>query len=106
MDSNAKIAVIGDGDAVLAFKAVGADVFPTRGTVDAEETLKRLARTYTVILITEDIAETLSALIARYKVRPYPAIIPIPTATGGTGFGMRGISADVEKAIGSDILFK
>ncbi len=101
---NNKIAVIGDKDSILAFKAVGADVFPVRNYFDAAETLKKLARTYAVIFITEEIAENVSEIIARYKTRPYPAVIPIPGAQGSNGFGMNGISRNVEKAIGTDIL--
>lgn len=102
---NNRIAVIGDKDSVLAFKALGVDVFDAKTVFDAEERLKKLAREYSVIFITEDIAETIPEILARYKARPYPAVIPIPGAQGTTGFGLKGISKDVEKAIGSDILF-
>lgn len=101
---NNKIAVIGDKDSILAFKAVGADVFPIKNYFDAADTLKKLARSYAIIYITEEIAENIADIVARYKTRPYPAVIPIPGAQGSTGFGMRGISKDVEKAIGTDIL--
>ncbi len=101
---NGKIAVIGDKDSILAFKAVGADVYPIKNYFDAADTLKKLARNYAIIFITEEIAENISEIIARYKTKPYPAVIPIPGAQGSTGFGMKGISADVEKAIGTDIL--
>ncbi len=103
---NNKIAVIGDKDSILAFKAIGVDVFPIKNSFDASETLKKLARNYAVIFITEEIAESISDIVDRYKVRPYPAVIPIPGAGGSTGFGMRGISKDVEKALGTDILSK
>lgn len=103
---NNKIAVIGDKDSILAFKAIGADVFPIINNFDASETLKKLARNYAVIFITEEIAESISDIVERYKTRPFPAVIPVPGAGGSTGFGMRGISKDVEKAIGIDILSK
>lgn len=103
---NDKIAVIGDKDSILAFKAVGADVFPVQNEEDATETLKKAARSYPIIFITENIAEQIQEIVDRYKTRPYPAVIPIPGATGSTGYGMKGISENVEKAIGSDILNK
>ncbi len=102
---NNKIAVIGDKDSVLAFKALGVDVFDARNCFDAQETLKKLARAYAVIFITEDIFEQIADIAARYKTRAYPAVIPIPSAKGTTGLGMQGISKDVEKALGADILF-
>lgn len=103
---NNRIAVIGDKDSVLAFKAVGCDVFPTTNYFDASETLKKLAREYAIIFITEDIAKNISDIVDRYKTRPYPAVIPIPGPQGPTGYGMSNISKNVEKAIGTDILNK
>ncbi|MFA6867328.1 MAG: V-type ATP synthase subunit F [Clostridia bacterium] len=100
---NNKIAVIGDKDSILAFKAVGADVFPVKNEFEASDTLKLLARSYAIIFITEDIAKTIENIIDRYKNRPYPAVIPIPNASGSTGFGLAGISKNVEKALGVDI---
>ncbi len=99
------IAVVGDKDSVLAFKAIGLDVFPVEGEADARETVKMVARTYSVIFITDKIAISIESLLKRYKSRPYPVVVPIPSAEGNSGFGMRGIQSDVEKAIGSDILF-
>ncbi len=103
---NDKIAVIGDKDSVLAFKAVGADVFPVTNEEHASETLKKLARHYPVIFVTEDIAQKITETVDRYKTRPYPAVIPIPGAAGSLGYGMKGISRNVEKALGTDILDK
>ena len=102
--SNNKIAIIGDRDSILAFSAVGVAVYPVKNEFDTADTLRRLAREYSVILITEDLAKQVPDLIARYKTRPYPIVLPIPRANGTDGFGMAGISKNVEKAIGSDIL--
>lgn len=102
---NNKIAVVGDKDSVLAFKAIGVEVFSVNGFFEAREIVKKLARDYAVIFITEEIAKELTSLTDRYKARAYPVIIPIPSAAGTTGYGMEGIKKDVEKAIGADILF-
>ena len=103
---NDKIAVIGDKDSVLAFKAAGADVFSVRNDEEATEALKKAARSYPVIFITETLAERISETVSRYKARPFPAVIPLPSASGSTGLGMRNISENVEKALGTDILDK
>lgn len=100
---NGKIAVMGDKDSILAFKAVGADVYPVKNYFDAADTLKKLARTYAIIFITEDICENIADIAARYKTRPYPAVIPIPGANGTNGFGMKGVSDNVEKALGTNL---
>ncbi|HPD02997.1 MAG: V-type ATP synthase subunit F [Christensenellales bacterium] len=101
-----KIAVIGDKDSVLAFKAVGARIFPVSDDAEARETLKNAARSYPVIFITEKFARAAEPLLLRYKSRAYPAVIPIPSAEGGDGYGMECLKKDVERAIGADILFE
>lgn len=101
----AKIGVIGDADSVMGFKALGIDTY----SVTAEEAprmIHKLAKEkYAVIFIAEKTARLASEAISRYKSVPYPAIIPIPGNYGSTGFGMAALKANVEKAIGVDILF-
>ncbi len=100
-----KMAVVGDKDLILAFKAIGLDVFCCQNLEETEKTIKQLAKDYAVIFITEDLALQADSLLAKYKTKAYPAIIPIPSSSGSNGYGMQGIKNDVEKAIGADILF-
>ncbi len=100
-----KIAVIGDKDLILAFKAVGMEVFSADTAEEAEKLVRKLAKDYAIIFITEDLAEQIDAVLAKYKAKAYPAIIPIPSSKGSTGYGAQGIKRDVERAIGTDILF-
>ena len=104
MSEKSSIAALGDADTVFAFKAVGVDTYPVANETEAREKLRLLARNYDIIFITEQFAEKLPDLIARYKTRPFPAVIPMPSASGSTGYGKRLVKADVEKAIGTDIL--
>lgn len=99
------IAVVGDKDSVLAFKAIGLDVFPVEGEFQARETVHNLARNYSVIFVTEKVALQAEMYIKRYKTRAYPVIVPIPSAEGNMHLGLKGINANVEKAIGSGVLF-
>lgn len=101
-----KVAVLGNGDLVLAFKAIGMDIFNADNAHDASEQLKLLARNYSVIFITEDLCQLIEDSIAKYKTKAYPAIIPIPSSSGATGYGVNSIKKDVERAVGTDILFK
>ena len=100
-----KLAVIGDKDIVLAFKAAGMDVFDASNASQAEEILKKQAKNYCVIFITEDLAVNMAETLDKYKRKAYPTVIPIPSSSGSTGLGMAGIKADVERAVGTDILF-
>lgn len=101
-----KMAVIGDKDSILGFKAIGLEVFPVVKPEDANFVINRLAKEdYAVIFITEPVAERVQEAISKYKTAPFPAIIPIPTGAGTTGLGMQGVRDNVEKAIGADIIF-
>lgn len=97
---------VGERDAVLCFKALGMKVIPTE---TPEETTKALfslvKRGVKVIFITESTAENAKEALKRYKTDPQVAIIPIPGSTGSSGYAMSRVKANVEKAIGADILF-
>ena len=75
-----KIAVIGDKDLILAFKAIGMDVFSADTESEAEKLVKQLAKEYAIIFITEDLAEKIDQVLAKYKTKAYPVIIPIPSS--------------------------
>ncbi|MCH5156453.1 MAG: V-type ATP synthase subunit F [Clostridiales bacterium] len=102
-----KIAVIGDKDSVLAFKAVGVEVHDATTAEQASNLVKKLSQTgqYAVLLIAEDLAELIPETLTKAKLQTYPAVVPIPTTATPSGFGLSGIKSDVEKAIGVDIIF-
>ncbi len=100
-----KIAVLGDRDSVMGFKALGLDVYPAETPEEARAILHRLAKEpYAVIYLTEQLALHLAHEIARYKDNLTPAIILIPGKEGSLGIGMKNVSRAVERAIGADIL--
>lgn len=106
MNRTGKLAVIGDKDAVLAFKAIGATVFGAKDGFEAAALLRELSKQdYAVIYITEQLCPDAEDVLKKLKTRPYPAVIPIPSQMGSNGYGMDGIKKDVEKAVGVDILF-
>ena len=99
-----KIAVIGDRDSVLGFKALGLDVFFTETDDEARTVLHRLMQEdYAVIYLTEQLATPLRAEIARYKNFAMPAIILIPGKTGSLGLAEAALQSAVERAVGADI---
>lgn len=100
-----KIGVVGDKDSVLAFKALGIDVFPVVGDDEARKTVDRLAKNdYAVIFVTEQVAVGIEETIERYTREVLPAIILIPSNQGTLNIGMKRISDNVEKAVGVNIL--
>ena len=99
-----KIAVLGDRDSVLGFKALGLDVVLAEEADAARHALHRLAReNYAVIYITEQLAQLLPGEIERYKDAVTPAVILIPGKTGSLGLGAAALQRAVERAVGADI---
>lgn len=100
------IAIIGERDSVLLAKAVGLSVYDETDPAAASRRIHRLAREgCKVIFLTEELYAACTEAVSQYKAEAYPAIIPIPDAQGSNGVAMAQISANVEKAIGTDIIF-
>ena len=99
-----KIAVLGDRDSVLGFRALGLSVVFVDDPDTARHELHRLAKeNYAVIYITEQLAQLLPGEIERYKDAVTPAVILIPGKTGSLGLGKAALQSAVERAVGADI---
>lgn len=99
------IAVIGDRDSVMGFRALGLTVFPAENATEGRDTLHKLTNgDYAVIYMTESLVEQLAADIDKYKDSVTPAIIVIPGKGGSLGLGMSALKSAVERAVGADIM--
>lgn len=100
-----KVAVIGDIDSVLAFKALGLDVFTPYEKNEIKRTLDQAAKDgYGIIYITEQLAVQIPETIQRYTTKMVPAVILIPSNQGSLHIGLDRINEQVERAVGSNIL--
>ena len=77
-----KMAIIGDGDSVLAFKAGGVDAYGVDHVEKARDLVKKLAKDYAIIFITDTLAKEIDDVVRRYVNMPYPIIIPVPSGRG------------------------
>ena len=100
-----KIAVVGDKDSILGFKALGVTTtrLPTKEAIGALREIER--DNVAVVCITEAVAEQIEDTVAELRRKPLPAVVLIPNNKGTLGLGMRLIKKNAEKAIGADILF-
>ena len=65
-----KIAIIGDRDSILGFKALGISVFPVMKKEEALEILPKLVEEeYAAIFITENIAMEIESLIKELEAK-------------------------------------
>ncbi|MGI6086010.1 MAG: V-type ATP synthase subunit F [Acetivibrionales bacterium] len=100
-----KIAVMGDKDSILGFKAIGFDIYPTGQKEDTASLLESLVNDgYALIYITEDTAYNIMDEISKYRSSYFPAIILIPGSKGSLGLGKKFVKESIEKAVGADIL--
>ncbi|NLY37659.1 MAG: V-type ATP synthase subunit F [Tissierellia bacterium] len=100
-----RVAILGDRESVLAFQALGLEIYSPHGADETRDTLDRLGREEVgVIFITEQLAALIPETIARYDEGLTPAVILVPSGAGSLGIGMEKINRNVEKAVGSNIL--
>lgn len=100
-----KLGVVGDKDSILAFKALGIDVYPVVNSEEARKTIDRLAMNkYGVVFVTEQVAAEIEETIERYNKKMLPAVILIPSNQGTLNIGIQKINDNVEKAVGVNIL--
>ncbi|MGM9619416.1 MAG: V-type ATP synthase subunit F [Oscillospiraceae bacterium] len=99
-----KIAVLGDRDSVLGFRALGLETVFAEQRDEAARQLHRLAREdYAIIYITEQLARQIPAEIAKYNEKLSPAVILIPGKGGSLGVAQAALQSAVERAVGADI---
>lgn len=104
-DKQSPIGVIGQSDAVLAFRTLGMRVIAARSAQQAQAAVHTLVTDgVAVILITDDAARLIPEVLARYDSDPGVTLIPIPAGPQEGSLGMQRLHANVEKAVGADIL--
>ena len=106
MATTYRIAVIGDWESVMGFRALGLDTYPVTSVEEARERVRELAREdqCAVLYLTEQLARDMGDVLARYKDELRPAIILIPGREGSLGIGRDSIQRAIERAVGADIL--
>lgn len=101
-----KVAVVGEKDSILGFKAVGVTTYPVTDGEEAASALQKIVREkVAIVCITEAVAQLILPQIAELNKRQVPAVVLIPNNQGTLGLGMQQIKRNAERAIGADILF-
>ncbi len=99
-----KTAIVGNGDGIMVFKAAGVDTFPVEDEKKARDILRKIAKEYQIIFLTEDLARPLTEFLKRFDEEPYPVVLSIPSGNS-EGYGMEVLKNAMERALGVDILF-
>ncbi|OGJ54947.1 hypothetical protein A3D11_02755 [Candidatus Peribacteria bacterium RIFCSPHIGHO2_02_FULL_49_16] len=111
------IAIVGSTEAVSGFALLGVQVVAVSDTARAREEVFRLKKEmitggdgvernqYAVVFVTEDLMTSITPDDEKYLVKgALPAIIPLPSHKGSSGYGLARLKRLVERAVGSDIL--
>ena len=113
---NYKISIIGTREAILGFKALGLEPVFVNDPTEAVSSLYELKKEkvevngesknkYAIIFIMEDLmSEITDDDYKKLTADPLPAIIPLPSHLGSSGYGLKKLKTIVEKAVGMDIL--
>jgi len=100
-----RVAVIGDRDSVMGFRALGMESMEATSRADILAYLDRVVgEEYAVVFITEPAAALVMDKIAELRPLRLPAVVPIPSTHGSLGIGMEQVKETVKKAVGIDIL--
>ncbi|MBU1669715.1 MAG: V-type ATP synthase subunit F [Actinobacteria bacterium] len=102
-----KMAILGDQTATEGFKALGLDAFAVGELSGAQEVWQAVdPEKYSVIFVTEPVYRALIVELEPLRERVYPVVTVIPSVLGGRNAGRDEIRALVEKAVGTDIMFR
>lgn len=105
MAATYSIAVVGDWESVMGFRALGLETYPAASPEEGRKIIHDLAkRECAVIYLTETLARDLGDVLERYQDALRPAIILIPGRGGSLGIGRSNIQRAIERAVGADIL--
>ena len=98
------MAVIGDRDSILPFRAVGMKVMPVADAQEAAQAFDDLVNAkYVVIFITERVAVEIGERIEATALQILPSVVLIPDNRGSLGLATEKVRQTVSKAIGADI---
>ncbi|MCD8295910.1 MAG: hypothetical protein LUE27_11820 [Clostridia bacterium] len=100
-----RMAIIGDGDSIMVFKAAGIATFAASDAKNARELIRKAARDYKIIYVTEEFYRPNEEYMKRFDEEPYPVVLMIPNAGESTNYGYELLRKEEEEALGVDILF-
>lgn len=99
------IAMMGDKDSILGFKALGVSIFSVTNKADSIEKLREIInQEYKVVFITEQMAPSPDEIESLIGERTFPVVTMVPSNRGSTGLAMKRLQTLVRKAAGADVL--
>ncbi len=102
-----RIAVIGDYESICAYESVGFVTYSVESISEARRVFEEIKKgDYPVIFICENYIRELDELYNELCESIIPAVIPIPSGNSKGDYAVSKLKGFVEKAVGTDIIFK
>lgn len=105
MEEKIPIAAIGEENTITLFNAIGIKTYVLTNPTEASRTILTLENQgCKIIYLSEDLYLALPEMVEKYQSLAFPMLIPIPIKKTSQEVGKKKIRANVEKAVGIDIL--
>lgn len=102
-----KMALVGDKDSIMGFQLLGISIFSVTNKEDTINILNELIKEkYAAVFITEEIASQIFDKIEELQKKYLISVTIIPNKLERKNLGLKILKKSIEKAIGTDILFK
>ena len=101
------IALIGEKEVIIGFNLIGLQLFPVTQPEAAIKAIKECSQNNcAVIFITNEIAQTIMGKIEEYQKQSPMTICILPNRSKETELSMKILRKNIERAVGTDILFR
>jgi len=102
-----KIALVGDKDSIIGFQLLGISIFSVNNKEETINILNELIKEkYAAVFITEEIASQIFDKIEELQKKYLISVTIIPNKLERKNLGLKILKKNIEKAVGTDILFK
>lgn len=102
-----KIALVGDKDSIIGFQLLGISIFTVNSKEETINILNELIKEkYAAVFITEDTASQIFDEIVELQKKYLISVTIIPNKLEKKNLGLKILKKNIEKAIGTDILFR
>jgi V/A-type H+/Na+-transporting ATPase subunit F len=101
------IALIGEKEIIIGFNLIGLKLFPVTNAEEAIRALNDCDRNdFAIVFITNSISQTIMDKIEEYQKLSSISICILPNRIKDTNLNLNILRKNVEKAVGTDILFR
>lgn len=101
-----KVAVLGSGDFVMPFAALGLDTFAIEPTPEkaAEAAQTILKHHYALVVVSENVARAVQPMFDEAQTKATPCVVIVPFTTEPSGVATESLGKIIKMATGINIL--